>query len=275
LVIYRGGTVTDWSFPHGAFYPLGSGSRFVAIGDLDGDGWPDAAVTNYGSGNVSVLKNMGDGTFDAQVTYGTDTQPWDLAMADLNGDGKADLAVANDAAASNLAVFLNNGDGTFAPRVSYPAGAHAHALAVGDLNGDGNPDVAVAAETDDAFSVYLNRGDGTFTRQPVVPAGGSRPASVALADIDGDGKMDVIVASSVVKAVTNTDTLRTVTVFPGNGAGGFGVPDVISWTSTYTDQGSNRCWQLVAADLNGDGRPDLAVAAGDARGTVLLNACTP
>ena len=236
----------------------------MAIGDLDGDGWPDIAVSNYGSGNVAVLKNKGDGTFNAQVTYPTDAQPWDLAIADLNGDGKSDLAVANDAAASSLAVFINNGDGTFAPRVSYPAGAHAHALAVGDLNGDGKPDVAVAAETDDAFSVYLNHGDGTFTRQPVVSAGW-QPSGVGRAGRHRRRRQ----AGRHHRELDRDDLVRV----PRQRRRRFRTrtsPRGLPRTGRTAPTGR---WSVAAAWPRL--RLDLAVATGNSYGTVLLNACAP
>jgi hypothetical protein len=202
------------------------------------------------------------------VTYATDDQPWDVAIVDLDGDGKLDLAVAQDGAASNLSVLLNNGDGTFAPRVSYAAGGHAHSLAAGDVDGDGDPDVVVAAETDDAFSVFSNDGHGVLTRQPAVAAGGIRPGALALGDLDGDGKLDVVGSSSKIGVMA-------VAVFWGNGAGGFGAANLVSWNGPTGSEGTNRPWRVVPADLDGDGRLDLAIAAGNDVATVLLNSCAP
>ena len=82
-----------------------------------------------------MLLNNGDGTFEAKHDYGTGGQPLSLAIGDLNGDGRADLAVATYA--FSVSVLLNKGDGTFAAKRDYRTGA-AFAVAIGDLNGDGN-----------------------------------------------------------------------------------------------------------------------------------------
>jgi hypothetical protein len=78
----------------------------VAAADLNGDGVPDLAVANYGSDNVSVLMNQGDGTFAAAVNYSTGSGARSVAAADLNGDGWPDLAVANYGS-GDVSVLLN------------------------------------------------------------------------------------------------------------------------------------------------------------------------
>ncbi len=120
---------------------------------------------------MSVLLNNGNGTFAAQVDYPTGTSPNDLALADLNGDGNPDLAIANGDAGT-VSVLSNNGDGTFAAKVDYAAGSGLvkfgnidkgpDAVALGDLNGDGMPDIVAAVEQDGTVTVLLGNGDGTF-----------------------------------------------------------------------------------------------------------------
>ena len=105
-------------------YRTGGGS--LAIGDLNGDGWPDLISTNFGQddetpGSVSVLLNRGDGTFLPRVEYPAGLTPAFVATADLNRDGKLDLAVANYDG-DTVSVFLNRGDGTFEGRRSYGTG---------------------------------------------------------------------------------------------------------------------------------------------------------
>ncbi len=84
-----------------------------------------------------------------------------VAVGDINGDGKPDLAVANwdD---STVSVLMNNGNGTFAAAVNYGAGAHPYSVAVGDLNGDGKPDLAVRNALDTTVSILWNHGSGVF-----------------------------------------------------------------------------------------------------------------
>ena len=83
-----------------------------------------------------------------------------ITLADLNGDGKPDVA-APHSRASTVSVTLNRGDGRFGTHVAYRTGTHPAALAEGDLNGDGKPDL-VTANDSGSISVLLNRGDGTF-----------------------------------------------------------------------------------------------------------------
>ena len=81
-----------------ALYPVPAGPIAVAVGDFNGDGWPDIAVANYDSGSISILINNQAplGGFNTAVTYtaGIGTQPEGIAIADFNGDGFADLAVS-------------------------------------------------------------------------------------------------------------------------------------------------------------------------------------
>src|SRR5437870_2988509 len=91
----------------------GISPRFVALGDLNGDGRLDLAVANVSSDSVSVLLGNGDGSFAAKVDYATAAGPYSVALGDLNGDGRLDLAVANVSSGSVI-VLLGNGDGSFA-----------------------------------------------------------------------------------------------------------------------------------------------------------------
>ena len=84
-----------------------------------------------------------------------------MALGDFNGDGKADLAVANSGSL-NVSVLLGKGDGTFAAAANYPAGNAPYSIAVGDLNGDGTTDLAITEDGDNTVTVLLGNGDGTF-----------------------------------------------------------------------------------------------------------------
>jgi hypothetical protein len=129
----------------------------VAVGDFNGDGIPDLAVTSIGSESVSVFLGNGDGTFQHAVSYGVDSYGRSVAVADFNGDGLPDLAVANSADA--VSVLLGNGDGTFQPAVNYAVGTNPMSVAVEDFNGDGFPDLAVANYASATVSVLLNAVD--------------------------------------------------------------------------------------------------------------------
>ena len=121
-----------------------------------------------------------------------------MAVGDLNGDGKEDLAVAcRDS--DNVAVLLGNGDGTFTGVAGSPfaAGDAPVSVAMGDLNGDGAPDLAVANNFSNNVSILLGNGQGSFVEAADSPfAVGSSPASLAMGDFDGDGIPDLAVANT-------------------------------------------------------------------------------
>ena len=133
-----------------------------------------------------------------------------MAVGDFNGDGKADLAVANYGS-DNVSVLLGNGNGTFQAAVNYAAGTSPHSVAVGDFNGDGKADLAVANYGSNNVSVLLGNGNGTF-QAAVNYAAGTSPCSVAVGDFNGDGKADL--------AVANYGS-NNVSVLLGNGNGTF------------------------------------------------------
>ena len=251
----------DGTFQTAVNYTVGASPYSVAAGDFNGDGKPDLAVANYGAsgdttGTVSVLLGNGDGTFQTPVSYSVGANPYSVAAADLSGDGKLDLAVANSGNGS-VSVLLGNGDGTFQTAVDYTVGTYPYSVTVGDFNGDGKPDLAVAnfgalAETTGSVSVLLGNGDGTF-QAAVNYSAAPNPYSVAAGDFNGDGKLDLAVA----------DLDGTVSVLLGNGDGTFqgGVNFAAGGAPNF----------VAVGDLNGDGTPDLAVADYDGGVSILLN----
>src|SRR5207244_349756 len=154
----------------------------IAAGDVDGNGSADLVVVS--SGSVSVLRNNGVGAFAAEEDYpvgGDGDSAVSVALGDLNGDGKPDVATGNGN--RNVSVLLNKGDGTLQPARNYDA-AGAVSVALGDLNGDGKLDVATANET--GVSVLLNAGDGALQRRRVYDVLGAYnssagPQSIAIA----------------------------------------------------------------------------------------------
>jgi trimeric autotransporter adhesin len=171
-----------------------SGSQSVAVGDFNGDGKPDLAVTNSGANGVNVFLNSESGFSAMAASPATGDSPTSVAAADFNGDGKLDLAVANFGS-NNVTILLGNGDGTFTAAASPATGMAPNSLAVGDFNGDGIPDLAVANAGSSNVTILLGNGDGSFTAA-VSPAADTGSTSVASADFNGDGKEDLVVANS-------------------------------------------------------------------------------
>ena len=245
----------------------------VMLGDVNGDGKPDVLVTNScsggflscGNGSVSVLLSYGDGTLQAGVIYPTASWiPYGLATADVNGDGKPDLLVADECGSNTnctggtVSVLLSNGDGTFQPASTFPSGGlYALWIASGDLNGDGKADIVVTNEcissndcSQGVVSVLLGNGDGTF-QAPITYSTTNNGQSVLLADLNGDGKLDIVLAS---QCSDNTCASGAIQILLGNGDGTF---------QTAVSYNSGGIYSLGAAvgDTNGDGKLDIMVAS--------------
>jgi hypothetical protein len=126
-------------------YLTGSSPQSVAVVDVNSDNKPDIVVANHASSssNVGVLLNTGNGTFLTQVTYLTGSNPYSVAVVDVNSDNKPDIIVANSGS-NNVGVLLNTGSGTFLTQVTYPTGSWPQSVAVVDVNSDNKPDIIVA-----------------------------------------------------------------------------------------------------------------------------------
>ena len=219
-----------------------------AVGDFNGDGYMDFAVSNSGSNNVSVFLGNGNGTFQSPVTIATDVAPTALIAGDLNGDGKTDLVVS---VTNGFDFLAGNGNGTFQPAVIDSVGNSFAALAIVDLNRDGNADLVGSKAGGNGISVLIGNGDGTF-QTPVSYATGAHPIGLAVNDFNGDNNPDVVVANSV-----------GVSVLLGNGDGTLGT------AANYP--AGNGPVAIAIKDLNGDGNIDLAVAnATDGTVSILL-----
>jgi hypothetical protein len=277
------------SLPFGSDLDGGS-VESVVVGDFNGDGRPDLAVSGeLGVGNSSpplgelaLLFGDGDGGLSSPTALPWGDQsysvafmgPQSLVAGDFDGDGLADLASAmlEETAGEqheNLVVFLSAGTG-----LKPDGGTHYRltqngwgltSLAVADLDGDGRPDLVVAAGS---VYVFLNGGDGgaagTFSAVPsVVAAYGA--SWIAVADFNGDGALDLIAENEV--GVAGTEV--AVQVFLGNGHGAFvAQPAILLPLSGPT--GSSYAGQIAAADFTGDLRTDVATFASIDGGAALL-----
>ena len=265
--------------PAESFNSGGSGPNSVAIADVNGDNIPDLVVANWctdstcTASSVAVLLGNGDGSFQTAVTYGSGGLIADsVAVADLNGDGKPDIVVANCGASSNsncistgnsgnVAVLLNNGNGTFATAVTYSLGAlGASSVAVADVNGDGFPDLIVATGSmaGGFVGVLTGIGNGTFNPEAVYASGGVSPLAVAVADVNGDGHPDVVVAN---QCVDNTCASSNVSVLLNDGTGKFPTATAYGTGGLFPDG-------IAIDDVNGDGTLDLVVANSSTSSTV-------
>jgi hypothetical protein len=160
---------------HGGFgsrldLPVGIEPRGLALGDLNGDGTVDIAAANSyyfqpRIGSVSVLLGHGDGTFQALPEQLAALQPWRLAILDADGDGHADLAVAN-AASYTVSLFFGAGDGSFDRRLDLGVGAGPLAVVAADLDADQRPDLAAVSRFTSSVTLLFNR----ILRTPIAVA---------------------------------------------------------------------------------------------------------
>lgn len=222
----------------------GQFTRFLDLGDVNGDGKLDVVASNDDSNTVSLLLGNGNGTFNAATTYAVHTDPEGVAVRDINGDGRADVVVSHFTT-NDIAVLLGQTNGTLGTPAFFSVGSAApFTPALGDVNGDGKIDVVTANFNGASMSVLLGNGLGSFTLTAVLGGQGNNPWGIALADLNGDGKLDVI---------TGNQGSNNIAVRLGTGTGPFfGNP-------TFFSTGGTAPRGVALGDVNGDGKFDVAV----------------
>lgn len=238
----------DGTLAHPSDYAAGNTPAAIAAGDFDGDGILDLAIANSQSGGVSILLGRADGSFGPPTSLRAGNEPIALATADINNDGWLDLAVIN-ALDGTVSIYLGNGNGTFMPPANAATGARPSSLVAVDLDRDGNLDLAVTSREEGAVSILLGRGDGTFNPRVSYPAGPGA-AGIAAGDFNRDGFLDLAVADA--GTPIGLRGMGLVSILLGNGDGTLR-PHLDSNTASV------RPVDLISADFNRDGNPDLAV----------------
>jgi hypothetical protein len=228
----------------------------IAAGDVNGDRKPDLVLGSFADRAVWLAIRRPEGGFvvadDEHAVAGV---PAGLAVGDLNGDDRNDVAVANGTGAKVVSVLLKDGNGGFA-RADYATGASPQGVALADVNGDGRLDVATANSSARTLSVLRNLGGGRLAPKADYVTG-PLPIAVAAGDLNGDNRPDLVTANS---------GAATISVLLNRGNGAFAARrDVVTGGAPNS---------VALADLDGDGRLDVATANPRARAarrvTVLL-----
>ena len=281
--------------------------RKIAIGDFNGDQFPDVAVGKSSDSGlypkndqIGVLLGAGDGTFGEPEVLSVPKLITSVAplVADWDGDDSDDIvALTKTNSSGSFAFCSGDGDGTFQDCESFSAGPNILTAAVGDFDEDGLPDLAIAHNNGingpvpgdaepwmNSVTIVLNNGNGSFA-EPVYVAAGDYPEYVAVSDFDNNGTDDIAVA-------TRWDC--TVSVLLGNGDGSFEQQEGTQLPCDLVNQ-HGFTQGLETADFNGDGFADLMtviwpwvvdgssplfVALGNGNGTfqapqVLSTPCSP
>ena len=151
-------------FSSESHFPAGQTPRSVAVGNFNGDVFPDIAAANISSASVSILLGKGDGTFGEfkpyRVSKAASSGPNSVAVGSLNGDRWPDLALTKGANGrrGGVAVLLGKGDGSFRALRAYPAGTKPSSVAIGNFNAGSHPDLAVTNSGSNNASILLNAG---------------------------------------------------------------------------------------------------------------------
>jgi hypothetical protein len=199
----------DGTFSLSNSYPIAANSLnlSLAVADLNHDGYLDIVTACYASSSnlTGVFLNQQDGSFAAVMRYelGADSQPFGVAVGDLNGDGYADVLTAN-LGNNTVSTLLNQGDGTLGSSTAYATGSNSqpYGVALGDIDGDGQMDIVTSNIGTSTVGLLLNQKAGQFTPVATYSTGlQSEPGRLVVADVDKNGKLDILTANSATGTV--------------------------------------------------------------------------
>ncbi len=226
--------------------PVGSGPSTVCPADVDMDRQADAVVANSASGDISVVRYLGNRVFAAQAVFEAGNGPTSLAIADLDGDGLPDLIIANlfntlqpdGSLNGEVSILINEsspGNVQFAPAIQIPVGLNPQSVKSVDWDADGDPDIAVIAGDPPVIKIIRNDtlpggASGVVLAEAMNVSSSVVPAVLESGDVDADGDEDLITVGAMASSFAVTEGAAPI--------GGVGFhPAVVG----------------VLGDLNGDG----------------------
>ncbi|MHC1703733.1 MAG: FISUMP domain-containing protein [Tenuifilaceae bacterium] len=259
------GVIDAASFAAKVDFASGVGPEYIAIGDIDGDGKSDLAISNWNDNTISIYRNTSTsgsittGSFAPKVDIVSGTYPYPIVLGDVDGDNKLDLIVANYGS-NTVSVYRNISTSgsisasSFAAKVDFTTGANPNSVSIRDLDGDGRPDLLVVNVTDNTVSILRNLSSiGIITTSSFAPkvdfSTGTSPEGIATGDIDGDGKPDIIVSnfpSNTISVFRNTCSIGSIAASSFDAKINFN-----------TGSGPH---YVALGDIDGDSKTDIAVA---------------
>ncbi|MDA0169683.1 VCBS repeat-containing protein [Solirubrobacter taibaiensis] len=238
-------------------YATGIDPYGVYAADFTGDGRPDIAALNGSTSNINLFVRQAAGGFadGSTIDLGSNSGPSFAAVADYNGDGRSDLAVAKFASSAvPLQVLIQQPGGGLAIESQPGSGSNASAIGAGDFNSDGRTDVVVAFFNSGLVRLYLRNAANNGFDVGASFGTGAGPRQIDVADFNGDNLADI--------AVTNAGG-SSVTVLLRQAGGGFASEGAAVPAGASPQD-------LAVADFNRDGRNDIAVANGSGNSVSIL-----
>ena len=257
IAVVNDGTLTvviltgynNGSFRFHSIYEMGFDSMpySITIADLNEDRKVDLIVVNYGTSELVILLNDGNGNFSMEkYSTGSVSHPSSVVVGDFDNDKKLDIATANSAS-SNIGIFPGHGDGTFGKYITYSTGwnSRPQSLAIADINNDTLPDIIVVDSGTNNILVLNSTATGNLSIILSHSSGmNSQPLSLVVEDFDNDKKLDIAVVNN---ATNNILLLRSFLISP--------VPSYVNYSpGSYCD-----AYSVDIGDFNEDGHLDLVV----------------